>query len=364
MSGSDTGTIMQPDGEAAYESSVSKVEETLAKFEQEHAIPEPPTSADKLEPTPDSESEPEPDSEQEPEQKLEQESEQEPAEEDESTPESKDGDGKASEKPAIPDNYFRAATHQGWKPERISKLYDADPEGTVEWLKKIHDDTNNLNGQFAELGRKKIALEQAAVDAELKPQDAKPELDLADLRRRADDDPVGVMLEIIKHQTPKPQEQPAAQPAQTNQREEDMAIAQQLHTFFTAKDLEVYKDFYGSPVEGNPYDWSNSTPGQAANRQTVINEADAIVAGYALQGKQISVVEALNAAHLRVSAPIAEQVVREQLVSKVKKRSKGITLRPSESQGVVANIKAGEKSEAKAIQTAEAKLKELGNKGL
>lgn len=363
MSGSNTGTIMQPNGEAAYEDSVSKVEETLAKFEQEHAIPEPPTPADKSEPTPEPDVDSEPDSEQEPEFKSEQEPEQEPADDGESTPESKDGDGEASDKPAIPDNYFRAAAHQGWTPEKISKLYDADPEGTVDWLKKIYDDTNNLNSQFAELGRKKIALDQAQVDSKAKPQEAKSEIDLAKLREQYEDDPVGVMLEIVKTQAPKPQEQQVAQPAQTNRREEDMAIAQQLHTFFTAKDLDAYREFYGSPDEKNPYDWSYCTPGQNANRQAVINEADAIIAGREFQGSPISVAEALEAAHLRVSAPIAERVIRERIMSQVKKRSKGVTLRPSGSQGVAA-AKVGEKSEAKAIETAGAKLTELKKKGL
>jgi hypothetical protein len=355
---------MRPDN-AAYESQdvTNKVEETLAKFEQEHAIPEPPTPAEKSEPTPEPDSESVPDSEQEPEQKSEQESEQEPAEEDESTPESKDGEGEASEKPAIPDNYFRAAEHQGWTPERISKLYDADPEGTVEFLKKIYEDTNSLNGQFAELGRKKIALEQAAVDANAKPQEIKPELDLTKFKEQYEDDPAGAIFELMQSKQ-KPQEQPVAQPAQTSQREEDIAVAQQLQTFFTGKDLEAYQDFYGSPDKENPYDWSKTTPGQAANRQAVIVEADAIIAGYTLQGKQISNVEALDAAHLRISAPIAEQVVREKLVKQVKKRSKGITLRPSASQGVAATVKAGEKSEAKAIETAGAKLTELKKKGL
>lgn len=361
MSGSNTGTLMQPDGEAAYESSVDKVAETLAKFEEEHSIPEPPTPAVKPDSTPEPEPEPEPGQEPEPEP----ESEPEPAEDGDSTPESNEDAGQEpTEKPAIPDNYFRAAQHQGWKPEQISKLYEADAEGTVEWLKQLYDASNNLNGQFAELGRAKIALEQKQTESKTMSQETKPELDLDKLRERYEDDPVGVMLDIVKAQTPKPQEQPAAQSAQTNRREEDMAVAQQLQTFFTAKDLEVYQDFYGSPDKSNPYDWSKTTPGQAANRQAVIQDADAIIAGYELQGKQISVSEALEKAHLRVSAPIAHQIVREQIVSQVKKRSKGITLRPSESQGVVAGLKAEEKSEAKAIQTAKAGLEALKKKGL
>ncbi len=142
-----------------------------------------------------------------------------------------------------------------------------------------------------------------------------------------------------------------------------MAIAQQLHTFFTGKELEAYKDFYGFPDEKNPYDWSGTTPGQVANRQAVIQEADAIIAGHELQGKQISVAEALEKAHLRVSAPIAEKVIREKIIKEVKKRSKGITLKPSNRENKIPDTKE-KKSEEKAIQTAEAGLKELfGKKG-
>lgn len=362
MSGSVTGTDMRPNSDAAYNNSVSKIEETLAQFEQEHSIPEPPQkSADDFESTPEPDDVSESDD-------TKSDDSQELADDDDSTPvtdgDSDDSSDDSKEKPAIPDNYFRAAAHQGWTPERISKLYEVDPEGTVEFLKKVYEDTNNLNGQFAELGRRKIALEQAKVNVESKPQETKSELDLVKLREQYEDDPVGVMLEIIKTQSPKPQEQSVTQPVQSNQREEDMAIAQQLHTFFISKDLEVYRDFYGSPDKNNPYDWSKSTPGQNANRYAITQEADAIIAGYELQGKQISVREALEKAHLRVTAPITEQIVREQLVSQVKKRSKSLTLRPSQSQGVVASGGTGEKSEAKAIQTAQAGLNELKKKGL
>ncbi|NIV16171.1 MAG: hypothetical protein GWN62_34405, partial [Aliifodinibius sp.] len=136
-----------------------------------------------------------------------------------------------------------------------------------------------------------------------------------------------------------------------------------LHTFFTGKDLDSYKDFYGLPDEKNPYDWSKTTPGQAANRKAVIDEADAIITGYEFQGKQISVAEALEKAHLRVSAPIAERVIREKILSEVKKRSKGVTLKPSGRKNKAPST-IEKKSEEKAIQTAEKGLNELKKKGL
>jgi len=358
MSGSNTGTIMKSDGEKEYEFSISKVEETLAKFEQEHSIPEPPAKlADDSKPTPKSDDV-----------KSEQEQEQESAGDEHSTPIEKSGSesdpesSKQKEKPAIPDNYYRAAIHQGWKPEQISKLYESDPQGTVDWLKQMHEATNNLTGQFAELGRKFREVEQQKTQVKQQPE-SKSELDVEKLREKYEDDPVGTMIEIMKSQNQKPAEQPA-QPTQTSHQEEDVAVAQQLHMFFTGKDLELFKEFYGNPDEKNPYDWSKTTPGQAANRKAVINEADAIIAGYEFQGKSISVAEALEKAHLRVSAPIAEKVIREKILSEVKKRSKGITLKPSDSKGKIPDTKREEKSETKAIQTAQAGLNELKKKGL
>ena len=56
--------------------------------------------------------------------------------------------------------------------------------------------------------------------------------------------------------------------------------------------------------------------------------ADQIRAGRALQGLDTTVDEALAQAHLLVSEPIRETMVRKGIVSKLKKRSNSLSLRP------------------------------------
>ena len=62
-------------------------------------------------------------------------------------------DTKAGDKPAIPDNHYRAAVHQGWKPEDIKELYDSNPKLALKTLKKIHEDSHQVSQVFALKGR-------------------------------------------------------------------------------------------------------------------------------------------------------------------------------------------------------------------
>jgi len=370
-----TGTDMRKDSDAAYTAPdvVNNVSQHLAEMQgklEDSSIPQPPEPpAESSEPTPISEpvSEPEP--------KPEPTSE--PADDGGPTP--IEPDGTAAEpsqgKPAIPDNYYRAAIHIGYKPEQISKLYDTDAEGTLEFLKQNYEAVNNLSKQFANLGRTANELRQKQAATQQvqtqQPVVQKPELDMKKLREQYEDDPFGATIEAIKVLTVKPEQPPAVEPvAQVIQPdrvafEEQAAALQQLHQFFETEDMEVYKDFYGSVPMENMFDWRSLPSGQLANRQALVNLADQIIAGHELQGKQISTAEGLQLAHLVITEPIREQVVREQIVSSVKKRNKGITLKPSGSgvtAGSITPQSQGAKSEEQALANLQQRLPEMRRK--
>ena len=65
-----------------------------------------------------------------------------------------------------------------------------------------------------------------------------------------------------------------------------------------------------------------------ANRNAAFELADQIRAGRALQGLDTTVEEALIQAHLLVSEPVREKMVRTNIVSKLQKRSKSLSLKP------------------------------------
>ena len=360
-----TGQDMRDDTHA-YEKPeiVDKVAQTLDQFnEGKPSIPEPPvSSADE----PESTSEPEPT--------------------DDGTATLKEPDGEAAgegqtepEKPALPDNYFRAARHQGWEPEEIAEFYDKDPKKAIKTFGKIYESTNNLSQQFAQLGRSAVELEKkkTQVQPTVQPQvvEPKPSLDFEKLRKQYEDDPFGVTVELLKgfsqKPEPTPQATPTVQPA-TNQQtfDEDMAILQQLNQFFGAEDMQVYEDFYGSTKDENGmhlYDWRGIlSPGQQANRQAIIDLADQIISGAELQGREMSVAQGLELAHLSLTRPMVEGVVREKIVSEVKKRSKGVTLKPGGATTTPpgSTVGRGAKTEEQVIANAGIRLKALKEKGL
>jgi hypothetical protein len=362
-----TGTDMRPNSDAAYDASdvVQNVSTHLAEMQEkigsESSIPEPPASpAEPSEPTPKPEGGAEPEPKVEPT--------QEPADSDVSTPAEPEGaaaEPEGQQKPAIPDNYYRAAIHSGFKPEQISKLYDANADEAVEFLKQNYEHVNNLSRQFANLGRSAIELQQKAQVAQVTPAQQpavqKQEVDIEKLKKQYEDDPFGAMFEMVKAVTAKPDQtpvEPAAQVVQPDRVafEEQAAALQQLHQFFKTEDMEAYGDFYGVVGDENMFDWTSLPPVQLANRRALVDFADQIIAGHELQGKNISTAEGLQLAHLVITEPIREQIVREKITSQVKKRSKGITLKPSGAASTVpaATGQGGKKS----YEQAEANLQQ------
>ena len=120
----------------------------------------------------------------------------------------------------------------------------------------------------------------------------------------------------------------------------------------------MYADFYGpgKNTTGGITQPDELTPGHKANRAALLQLGDQLIAGTALQGREMNVPEALRLAHLVVTAPIKEQKIREDIISKVVKRSKSITLKGSGKKQVV---KEGPLSEAALESKTEKAIKKL-----
>lgn len=288
------------------------------------------------------------------------------ADEDDSTPADSDdkpadGDSGADDKPAIPDNHYRAAVHQGWEPDEIKELYDANPKLALKTLAKLHEDTNKVSQVFAQKGRL-AAQKQDQPQSQQQPQQVQPAqtqaVDMEKLKERYEDDPFGAMAELIKA-TVGPQSQaqsqvqtqvqtvPTANPQQIMQ--EQFAAYKDVIEFFKEDTMADYNTLYGA-------DENNLVPGQIANRNAVTETADAIIDGMLLEGREISNKDALMRAHLIVSAPVAKQVVRNKLVKSAKKREKGMTLRSSKSASPAPKLKRGQKSDEQRVADAQARL--------
>ena len=239
------------------------------------------------------------------------------------TPEAKVEDSEAK---GMPDAYYRAAVHQGWTSEEVQELYASDPVLAEKTCKKLYETTNRLTNEFANVGRAKQQTEQqAAADAVVKTPDVSA-VDLSALKEQyGSDDPLVKTVEaILANQV---NTQPAPAPVETQPQApapaEDTTARQILDNFYAAPEMKSYDDFYG---QGN--DANKLTHEQYQRRFSVATLCDEIMIGADAMGRQMAVEDALEAAHLRISEPVRETVIRQNIAKTLIKRAKSITLAP------------------------------------
>lgn len=251
--------------------------------------------------------------------------EDEQADETESTPEedaeksaeeSAAKDDESDEGVSISDALTRAAIHQGWSQEEIDEFVEASPELAEKTFGKIYESTNKISAEFAKLGRK-ATQPDAKADKSVDAGD-KSEIDLDELKEQfGEDSAIVKTMEAILKLVPK--EQPKNEPLQP-----DDGLRQTVNQFFIADAMKPYTDFYGV---GNDRD--ALTLKQARNRHEVLQMADDIIMGAQAQGRAMDVAEALERAHLYMTDAVRSEVIRKDITSKITKRSKGVSLKPS-----------------------------------
>jgi hypothetical protein len=244
---------------------------------------------------------------------------------------------------SLPENYIRAAIHQGWKPEAIDKFFASDPELALTTFENIYNSTNKISKMFAAQGRNVM---KAKADKTVQP-DKKNFIDVKALRDKyGDDEPSVEIAEAINKGL---QEAfGSKQVVETGETgidnrngspsSEDIALVQTIENFFGSDDMKPFGDFYGKGDSRNRI--------QEMNRIAVVNMADQIIAGADLHGQELSASDALAMAHLSVSEPVREKVLRQNILKSVKKREKGITFRPSSSTAGNKKLSAKDKEKA------------------
>ena len=255
----------------------------------------------------------------------------------------------AKETPAIPDSHYRAALHANWTAEEIGKLMDTDPDLALKTFAKLHESYNASSKQLGELGQKMRQLKDKETAGAPTPSQA-PAVDEWEkkLREKYEDDPI-VELVIEQRRELKQKREPVESPRSDPQRDIETEIAQrqQINQFFAGDEMSVFKDHYGKT--GSTENWQNLTPAQIQHRKEVCDQAQIILDGAAMAGLQISSAEALERAHVQLTAPMAAQFVRDRIVQSVQKRAKGVTLKPSSSK--TPEPTGGTYNKTKAIET-------------
>jgi hypothetical protein len=243
----------------------------------------------------------------------------------EATPADNDKEPAGDEKPAIPDGHYRAAIHMGMTPEEVSALYDADPKLALKTVAKCYEMTNAASKQLGELGQAMRKAKETPAAPAIPAGESKREKAIKAIKEKYADDPiVDVLIELLPEETPAARQQTVSRPETPapvgRSVDEEIAVRQQISTFFADPDLEAYGDFYGAakgPSGSAVGTWEHLTPGQRANRLAMLERAQLILDGAEATGMKLGAAEAMERAHLEVSAPIAQQIVREKIKTSV-----------------------------------------------
>jgi hypothetical protein len=258
-----------------------------------------------------------------------------------STPKAEDGkDSQEKNTVEIPEAYVRAAIHQGWKQDDVDALIEANPELALTSLASCYNSVTNASREWSALGRAKIQSERDSVESKTTSQEEPDIAPLVDkLKESYGNDPlIEVVTKLLQRDTKNESggsttnaQQPADLYKTATQRANataDASIDARVAAFFESSELKPYEEYYGSI--GLSQSINDLTNGQQEHRFNVMEEAECILTGLRMRGVDATVEQVLEKAHLLVTEPIREQVIRNSLKDTTVKRKK--TLRPSKSK--------------------------------
>lgn len=226
--------------------------------------------------------------------------------------------------PAVDPNHREVAHQFGWTDERIDKLAAADPQLAADTLQALADTYTNLSRQYL----------QPAAPVQPAPQYQQPPapqqasgLDVLfspeQLRQFAETNGQEIVDKFLK---PFAAERSAMQQEVARltgfvQAQERQAVAAEANTAF-AELSKVNGDLYGKDTAFSAV--------QKFAREQVAQVADQLRAGAKLQGRDLSVSEALKRAHLVLTGDRKTAEGRKAVTEQVQKRAKQITARPTQ----------------------------------
>lgn len=270
------------------------------------------------------------------------------------------------DKPQLSDAYYRAAIHSGMSEDDVVEFMASNPDLAIKTFGKMHEATNRASQEFAAIGKfKKQQVEKVKTD-DNKTDANKSEFKKIDLAKLKDENPDDNLINVLEQMQEQNEslhkqlkDQPVAHTSDHNLAEEqnNKHASEQIDSFFGSAEISKFGVTYGKVAKdaaGN-YDWTALMPAEQMNRVAVIEGAEQLIEGAIALGREMTVSEALERSHLMVTEPIRESIIREDIMAKVVKRSKGITLKPSNAASSTTSKK-GPKTDEDIIARAEERM--------
>jgi hypothetical protein len=252
----------------------------------------------------------------------------------ETTVEEKPVEAAAPGASTLPAAYIRTAKARGWTDDEIASFVKQGPDVALKMFERMHESRVKEVQEWAELGRKVrqapvqppvVSQTAATTQNPLAPAASLQPINIQEMVEKYGNEelvkalagPVNAAIALLN---PIVQDATASR-AQARQAQME-TLAKTVQDFFTDANMAPFAETYGK-------DLGTLTPAQVETRSKVLETADALIAGAAYQGRQLSVQDALTLAHDSVSSGTKETIIREQIRKNVVKRGKGLTLKPT-----------------------------------
>jgi len=242
-------------------------------------------------------------------------------EKDESNTEDEAG-GKKDDSPLLPSGHRRAALARGYTSEEVDHYLETKPDEAVARFEEIFDEWQKENSRWSDRGRQLHAAGQTAAkkdeDKSGKSSEALPHFDAEGLiREHGNEDlinalvtPLNATIDRVNAATER-----ISHSEDFLRDTEQNALTIATQDFLTSKEMESFKDTYGTEIK-------DLTDEQVKNRMELFGEADILVAGAKDHGKDITVQDALERAHIIVSQGTRDEGIRQSIRASLKKRTK------------------------------------------
>jgi hypothetical protein len=237
----------------------------------------------------------------------------------------------------LPAAHIQTALRLGMSEDEVKEQFDENPKFMISALAKLHAGENNLSARYSQMGRaiqeKELGKAKSKSDDKSTPDSF---VDIEKLKERfdEDDDEATALIDgVIKPLNDALVEMKAqlgtrGQPtghAEYNQQEE-RAIQSEVNNFFDNDNMKEFRDYYGTVKPGED-PRVVLTGAQFRHRGQVCAEGNLIRIGADFSGDKLTITDVLQRAHLQLTEPMREEMIREQISSKIKKRSKGLSIK-------------------------------------
>lgn len=246
----------------------------------------------------------------------------------ESTDDEKGTEGiKDDDLPMLPSGHRRAALARGYTTEEVDQYLRTKPEEATVRFGEIFDDWQKQNSQWSDRGRQLADIEREASKKGTSSETATkvvPEATLAHFDVEALVEEHGDSEELIKALVAPMNAMVDRVNAATEKlsKSEDFLRTQEINAltdatrdFFKSKEMESSKEVYGDKV-------GELTDEQMTSRMKLFEQADMLVTGAAAHGKDITIQDALERAHILTSQGTRDDAIRAELRKSLKKRTK------------------------------------------